>query len=208
MSLSARPWMGRCAPGLGLGRSGARHRTQQAKRRKGFGVHINPSPARTHSLTHLGRHKLPYVVPEDCRMLGGRGAVCPGPQHASAGHTSIHGPRGLPRPLYSARPAPPTPGAPRAPPGPIHLLLRTRHRTAPSKPPGDAVGPSGLAGRGRRRDRSSFHLFLNARLKVETALASGASVAFSSRDSPSSPTPPAPFREGQRNSTRKGSYIF
>ena len=115
------------------------------------------------------------------------------------------GPRSLQRPLYSARPAS---RARRAPPEPIHLLLRTRHQTAQSEPPGRAVRPSGLAGRGRSRDGSSFHLFLNARLKVETAPASGASVAFSPRGSPSTPTPPAPLREGQRNCTRKGSYIF
>lgn len=92
------------------------------------------------------------------------------------------GPRGLSHPLYSVRPAP---RAWRAPPGPIHLLLRTRHRSAQSEPPGCAVLPSGLAGRGRRRDGSSFHLFKNALLKVETAPASGANVAFS--------PPPAPW---------------
>lgn len=78
-------------------------------------------------------------------MLGGRDAVCQGPQSRSAGHTGCEWRLRVPRPLYSARPAP---RARSAPPGPIHLLLRTRHRTAQSEPPGRAVRPSGLAGWG------------------------------------------------------------
>lgn len=134
-------------------------------------------------------------------MLGGR-TWCAKNCKAGAQATLVaSGSRGLPRPFYSVRPAP---RAWRAPPGPIHLLLRTRHRSAQRKAshrPGRAVRPSVLAGWGRCRDRSSFHLFLNALLKVETA--SVASVAFSPRGSRCTPMPLTPLWEGPRNYTRK-----
>ena len=171
------------------------------QRRGGGSFHVNPSPAGTHSPAWPSRPELPWLCPQPRPTCSPRamgcwvvGARC-GRNRKTRGlaRPAASGPRGLSRPLYSARPAP---RARRAPPGPIHLLLRTRHRSTQSEPPGSAVRRSGLAGWGRRRDGSSFHLFLNALLKTETAPASRANVAFSSRGSPRTPRPPTPLREG------------
>lgn len=196
--LSAARYGAQCAR-TPTGETLSKARGATGRRSGGNGGFTLTLPGPHASLAQPARPQLPWLHPHTCPTWSPRvvgcwvvGAQCTGDCKAASG------PRGLPRPLYSARPAP---RGRRAPPGSIHLLLRTRHRTAQSEPPGRTVRPSVLAGRGRRRGRSGFHLFLNALLKVETA--SGASVAFFPRGSARTPTPPIPLREGSRNCTRK-----
>nr|XP_036875326.1 uncharacterized protein LOC118972594 [Manis javanica] len=209
VSLSAQPEMGRQDPDGGDQEQGTGPNRPDGWRY----FHTIPSPARTPYPVKQSRPELPWLSPHllptwSLRGVGWWvvGARCARGKAGAQATLVASGPRGLSLPLYSARPAP---RAPYAPPGPIHLLLRTRHRTAQSEPPGGrAVRPSGPAGWGRRGDGSSFHLFLNALLKVETAPASGASAAFSPV-APCAPRRPQPHsRRGSETAPARASYIF
>lgn len=176
------------------------------------GFHINRSrPARTPSLGRSPRISLAasslasYLVPQGRRMPSG-GARCAQDCKAGAQATLVaSGPRGLPLPLYSARPAP---RAGRAPPGSIHLLLRTRHRSAQSEPPTGPWGPAVGAGRAGAPPRQiQFPPFLKC--AAESGAGLGSQRCFLHPPPPTprgcrrTLTPPTPLREGPRNYTRK-----